>query len=257
MHDHDTQRIEGSGLKFRLCGERDTPTSLVLMLHGSGSHSENLVSLAERLMGVLPNTLFVVPDAPISYRDTVAADEIAAVERERPDINWEYVRNWVRHVEPASQDEDAKKQAFFDMINPPVRSVGRLTDLLLARYAIPHSALGIYGFSQGGMVALYLGVNRAAECAGVVAHSAQFFGGTEVRSRPRTLLMVGEQELDPRQVMSQVYPIAVEAVRKIELPFEECVCPGLLHGINLEAASKIAEFFVRVLSEEESGTSPQ
>ena len=245
--DAPLQRIDGSGFRFHLTGESEHPSSLVFLLHGSGSHGANLLSLAARLSAVLPGALFVLPDAPLSNREILPSAQVAAIERDRPDIDWEQSRNWVRPNDSAGQDQEGQRQAFLDMIRPPLRGLSRLADLLLLRYALPSSACAIYGFSQGGMMALYLALDRASPCAGVVCHSGQFFGGIDARSRPRTLLIVGEQELEPPRAMSQIYPIAVKAVRELELPFEEFVAAGLLHGFNLDVVQRIGAFLTAVL----------
>ncbi|MEX2283982.1 MAG: hypothetical protein WEE89_15965 [Gemmatimonadota bacterium] len=246
------QRIDGSGLRFHLSGKLEHGSSLVLLLHGSGSHGANLLPLATRLAAVLPGALFVLPDAPQSMREILSTVQVAATERERPDMNWEQSRNWVRPSDSAVGDPHAQRQAFLDMIRPPVRGLSRLADLLLAQYALPRSALAIYGFSQGGMMALYLGIDRDPACAGVICHSGQFFGGTEPRSHPRTLLLVGAQELEPSQAMSQIYPIAVNALRGLDIPFEEHVAPGLRHGFNAEVVERIGVFLAAVLPSRET-----
>jgi phospholipase/carboxylesterase len=241
------QRTDGSGFRFHLSGKLEQPTSLVFLLHGYGSHSANLLPLATRLTAVLPGTLFVLPDAPQSNREILSPDQVAAAERDRPDIKWEESRNWVRPNDSASEDAQAQRQAFLDMIRPPTRGLSRLADLLLAKYTLPPSAFAVYGFSQGGMIALYLGVDRDPACAGVVCHSGQFFGGANPRSRPRTLLIVGGQELEPTSAMSQVYPIGVNALRGLDVPFEEHVIPGLRHGFNAEVVERIGVFLAAVL----------
>jgi phospholipase/carboxylesterase len=248
------QRIDGSGFRFHSCGKLEHPSSLVLLLHGSGSHAANLLPLATRLAAVLPDTLFVLADAPLSNREILSPAQVAAAERERPDIDWEQSRNWVRPNDSASEDPQAQRQAFLDMIRPPLRGLSRLADLLLARYALPGSAFAIYGFSQGGMIALYLGLDRDPACAGVICHSGQFFGGTEPRSQPRTLLIVGAQELEPLHAMSQVYPMAVKALRKLDIPFEEHLAAGLRHGFNADVVERIGGFLAAVLPAADSVT---
>ena len=251
MSSSELQRIDGSGLRFHLSGRTEQPSSLVFLLHGSGSHGGNLLSLATRLAVALPETLFVLPNAPQSTRELLSSEQVAATERDRPGINWDETRNWVRS-EPGSADKAAQRQAFLDMIHPPARGLCRLADLLLARHALPGSAFAIYGFSQGGMMAMYVAVDRDPACAGVICHSGQFLGGTQPRSRPRTLLIVGEQELGPSRAMSMVYPLVVKAVRAIDAPLEEYVAPGLDHGFDAGVVGRIGAFLAAVLAARET-----
>ena len=65
---------------------------------------------------MLPGTLFVLPDAPLSNREILPAAQVAVIERDRPDIDWEQSRNWVQPNDSAGQDQEAQRQAFLDMI---------------------------------------------------------------------------------------------------------------------------------------------
>ncbi len=248
MSHADLQRIDGSGLRFHLSGKLEQPSSLIFLLHGSGTHAANLLPLATHLASSLPNTLFVLPNAPVCTRDLLSDAQAAAVDRERPGMNWDESRNWVRPNEPASNDRDAQRQAFRDMILPPTRALSRLADLLLARYALPPSAFAVYGFSQGGMMAVYVAVDRDPACAAVISHSGQFLGGIEVRSRPRALVIVGEQELAPTQAMSKIHPLVLQALRTLGAPVEEYVVPGLRHGINADVVERVGAFLAAALA---------
>lgn len=241
------QRIDGSALRFHLSGALEHPTSLVLLLHGSGAHGGDLLPVAERLALALPGTLFVLPDAPQSYRDVLPPDEVTATERERPGIDWENTRTWLRPVDVTSTEPSDRRYAFLGTIRTPVRALNRLVDLLRTRHGLSDDAVAVYGFSQGGMMALYAAIDREAPCAGVVCHSGQFYGVDNVNARPPVLLLVGALELEPSQQMSAVYPVMVAALHDIGLPFEEHGCAMLLHGMNPEAITRIGSFFAGVL----------
>jgi pimeloyl-ACP methyl ester carboxylesterase len=108
----------------------------------------------------------------------------------------------------------------------PVRALSKLIDALLAQYSLTDEALIIYGFSQGGMVATYLGITRPNVCAGVVNHSGQFWGAVEVNSRPRTLLLLGELELQPFEAMLRVFPITKAEIEKTGIELHTRKCKG-------------------------------
>ena len=229
-------------MRFHLAGKLESPTALVLMLHGSGSHAGNLLPLADRLAAQLPDTMFVLPNAPQSYAEVLPPEQIAATEQLRPDIDWSLSRTWVASTPAPDGDAEGRLRSLLDLVRPPVRALSRLADLLLAQQGLAPASLGIYGFSQGGMMAAYLGLERPEPCAGVICHSGQFFGGTEVRSRSRTLVIVGARELEPTHVMSQVYPLTLRALRDLAVPVEEFVSDGLLHGVNGEVIDRCAAF---------------
>jgi phospholipase/carboxylesterase len=247
MTNPSLQRLDGSALRFLQTGETAQPTSIVFMLHGSGSHAGNLLPVAQRLAPRLPGALFVLPNAPQSYVDVLSYGDIADAERSRPGMNWEEVRTWVAPGADNGDDERSKRQSFFDSIRPPVRAVSRLADLFLTQYALSDASLALYGFSQGGMLAMYLGIARPTACAGIVCHSGHFLGADEVRSRPRSLLVLGALELQPDQVMSQIYPLTTKALRALDVPFDELISDGLGHDVNQEVIDRAVTFFHEVL----------
>ena len=236
-------RIDGSALRYLQAGETQEPSSITLMLHGSDSSGANLLPLARRFAAQLPGVLFVIPNAPQSYADVLPPEEIAATERSRPNLDWNEVRTWVSPATPGSGGEHSPRQQFLDSIRPPVRAVSRLADLLLARHALSDASLSMYGFSQGGMLAMYVGIARAAPCAGIVCHSGHFLGAEDVRSRPRSLLVVGSLELQPDQMMSQVYPHTTKALAEFGVPFDELISDGLGHDVNEEVVDRAVAFF--------------
>jgi phospholipase/carboxylesterase len=246
MTDPTLQRIDGSALRFLQAGETQQPRSIMLMLHGSGSNGANLLPIANRFAPRLPGTLFVMPNAPQSYVDVLSPEDIAATERSRPGLDWEEVRTWVAPGNNSTDGERSPRQQFLDSIRPPVRAVSRLADLLLARHALTDTSLSMYGFSQGGMLAMYIGIARANPCAGIVCHSGHFLGADDVLSRPRSLLVFGALEMLPDQVMSQVHPLTIKALREIGVPFDELVIDGLEHDINEEVIDRAVAFYQAV-----------
>ncbi len=212
------------------------------MLHGSGVDCFDLYSAASRFVEALPGVLFVFPNAPQSYRDVLSEQEVATADEERPGTNWEKHRTWVGSVAHHEPNREAAVAALSDAVSFPVRGLSRLADLLLAQYSLKPSALGVYGFSQGGMMAIYLGLSRKPECAAVVCHSGHFAGVREVHARPQTLVIVGSLELEPNQKMSQIYPRTLQELRNIAVPFTEHVCNGLAHGVNAEVIARSCEF---------------
>jgi phospholipase/carboxylesterase len=242
MTDLTLQRIDGSALRFLLAGALEQPKQLVLLLHGSASDCFNIAPVATRLAPLLPDALFVVPNAPQSYVDVLPYNEVQAQAEAQPGMDWEKHRTWVGRTADHAGGQDAARSALFDALRPPVRALGRLMDLLLARHGLTDGDVALYGFSQGGMMALQVGVSRAVPCAGVVCHSGQFFGAPAIASRPRTLVIVGALELAPKQVMSKVYELTLQELRAHDIPVEIFVCEGLLHDINTAVVERCAEF---------------
>ena len=243
------QRIDGSGLPFILAGKLDEPRAMVVLLHGSGGNAQNLLVLADRLARTLPGALFVLPEAAYSVKETLGFVQRGMVRVLSPETNLDQARTWTRPGLEVKGDQAAHKQAFVNAVLDPVRALSSLIDVLLVRHGLSSDALAIFGFSQGGMIALHLALHRAEVCAGVICHSGHFFGGTDVRSRPRTLVMIGALELEPDHPQSKVFPLTVRTLRELSVPVEEHVCANLLHDINQEVLDQCRRFLVDVLKQ--------
>ena len=124
----------------------------------------------------------------------------------------------------------------------PARAVNRLADLQLARHALPPSRLLMFGFSQGGMLAIRCGLARSSECAGVVSCSGHFWGAIEIIARPRTLLVVGEHELRNGQAMAAFHPRSVKSLREQGVAVDEFVVPGVGHTVSADAIDRVVSF---------------
>ena len=149
---------------------------------------------------------------------------------------------------------EAEKSALREMLGPPVRAISRFADLLLARHGLDDSALAIYGFSHGGLMAMYAGIDRPRPCAAIVSHSGHFVGALEARSRPRLLVIFGSLELEAGQAMGAIHPLMMRELRALDMPFEEYVSPGLGHAINKDVVERGRQFLATSLGLETTTT---
>ena len=149
--------------------------SVVVFLHGYGADGNDLIGLAEPLAPHLPNTRFLAPNAPercpgnpMGY--PVVSDPLARRHRPRP------------------------RRA------PPRRRPSRLLDGWLDDLAAtdPAGAHVLFGFSQGTMMALQVGLRRKAALAGIVGFSGRLLDpetlAAEIAARPPVLLVHGDQD---------------------------------------------------------------
>jgi phospholipase/carboxylesterase len=212
-----------------------------VLFHGHGASGADLAALEERFADRVPDAVWLRPDAPFSVADGLTPEEVAAVHRARPDVSLEERRTWAApgpasEPPPGARGVDARTlfghfvKPVEASLDPAVSAVRRLIDAELARLGLDDSALALYGFSQGGLAALHVGLTRPRPCACVVSHSGQFFGLSEVRSTPPVLLLVGEHELEDGKPGKHVFPYAVEALREAGVEVEQYTAKGLGHG---------------------------
>ena len=149
-----------------------TPTALVVLLHGYGANGDDLIALSDGWRRGLPDTAFVAPNAPHTIPGTYGGLQWFPLTLRDPGEYW----RGVTAAQPA---------------------LDQFLDAELARYRLPAARLVLVGFSQGTMMALHVGLRRAAAPAGIVGYSGLLAGPehlAEIKVRPPILLIHGEAD---------------------------------------------------------------
>ncbi|MCI0778847.1 MAG: prolyl oligopeptidase family serine peptidase [Chloroflexi bacterium] len=195
--------------------------SLVVMLHGVGASGNDLISLADRFAGALPDTAFHAPDAPSPYADAPAGRQWYAR------IPWDERADGVRKVEPV---------------------VNAFIDELLDGYGLDASRCVLLGFSQGSIVSIHTAPRRQAALGGVVALSGAMITGdtleAEVASKPPFVLIHGT---DDAVLPSAETEAAAAKLTAAGIPVAMHLLPGLAHGIDERGIAIATEFMQGVL----------
>jgi phospholipase/carboxylesterase len=206
----------------RLAQRGTVPTALVVLLHGYGANGDDLIGLADGWQRQLPEAVFVAPNAPQSIPGMYGGLQWFPLTLRDPSEYWLGVKS-------AQPDLD------------------RFLDGELARYRLSPDRLVLVGFSQGTMLALHIGLRRAASPAGIVGYSGLLAGPehlNEIKARPPILLIHGEAD--------DLIPVAAlhaarEQLAKENLRVEWHVRPGLGHGIDAEGQWMAAHFIASAL----------
>src|SRR5262245_21936049 len=200
------QQLDGPRLEPR----EGAATSLIVLLHGYGANGDDLIALGDGWRPWLPQAAFVAPNAPEMIPGMHGGLQWFPLTLRDPGEYW----RGVVAAQPA---------------------LDRFLDTELARYRLGPDRLALVGFSQGTMMALHVGLRRAAAPAGVVAYSGLLAGPDQLAqatARPPVLLIHGSaDEVIPVDALH----MAREALAEGGLPVEWHVRPGLGHGIDPEA----------------------
>jgi phospholipase/carboxylesterase len=186
-----------------------TADSLVIFLHGYGADGNDLIGLAEPLAPHLPNTRFLAPNAP----ERCPGNPMG--------FQW-FPIPWL----DGSPEAVARASA--------ARSFRLLDDWLdaVATEGIGPERTVLVGFSQGTMMALHVGLRRAAPLAGIVGFSGRLLEperlAEEVTSRPPVLLVHGDE--DPVVPFASLQA-AAEALTAAGVETYAHVSRGTAHGI--------------------------
>jgi phospholipase/carboxylesterase len=194
----------------------------VVLLHGYGANGDDLIALGDMWRDRLPDTAFVAPNAPEAIPGMYGGLQWFPLTLRDPSEYW-------RGVSAA--------QPMLD----------RFIDAELARYRLAPERLVLAGFSQGCMLALHVGLRRAAAPAAVVGLSGLLAGPehlADITVRPPILLVHGEvDELIPVDALH----IAREQLAGADLLVEWHICAGLGHGIDDGAQEIVAHFIASAL----------
>jgi phospholipase/carboxylesterase len=150
--------------------------SLLVFLHGYGADGADLLGLADVLGPHLPDTAFLAPDAP------------------EPCAGAPFGRQWF----PIPWLDGSSETAARLGLVAAAADLDAFLDAQLAANRLPASALALFGFSQGAMMALHVAPRRSLPVAAVVACSGRLLAperlAGEARAKPPVLLMHGDAD---------------------------------------------------------------
>ena len=182
--------------------------SLVVLLHGYGASGNDLIGLADAWRDRLPDTAFAAPNGPQPCAEAPAGHQWFPFDG----------ADWSAPITVAGvATASAALTAFIDAE--------------LSRHRLPLGALALVGFSQGGMMALAVGLGRAG--AGIVGYSGALLAGLDGGARaprpPPVLLCHGDA--DPVVPFASMFD-AVGRLSAARVPVRWHVAPGAGHGID-------------------------
>ena len=155
------------------------PKQAVVLLHGYGSDGQDLIGLASYWRDLLPDALFVSPNAPDRCRDNPSGYQWFPVDFGQPNYRFEGA---------------SRARAVI---------VGFLEDMWSQTGLEPKDTI-LGGFSQGAMMALHVGVSLDKALIGIIAFSGAFIppeGFAEGHGpRPPICLVHGDRDgvVDPK-----------------------------------------------------------
>jgi phospholipase/carboxylesterase len=197
------------------------PKQLVILCHGYGSNGDDLIALAPMWQRLLPDAMFVAPNAPFRC----------------PGAGYQW---W-----------DLNSFGMADMlagVQSAAPTLSAFIDRELASVDLTDDDLLLVGFSQGTMLSLHVGPRRAQPAAGIIGYSGMLIAperlGPELQSRPPVLLIHGE---DDPMVPVRAMIDARSLLQGLEFMVESHVSPGVGHGIDDTGLALGGAFARRVL----------
>ena len=181
---------------------------LVVLCHGVGADGRDVIGLAPHWADLLPDAAFAAPHAPFPY------DQAA------------FGRQWFSLADRSLPSLEAGVRTAWPVLD-------RFIDAELGRLALPADAYAIVGFSQGAMMALFVGLRRDVPPRAIVSYSGALIApgalADERRNAAPVLLVHGtEDDVVPPQLTRHA-----EAVLHAEgVPVRMRMIRGLGHAID-------------------------
>ena len=200
------------------------PKQAVVLLHGYGSDGADLIGLAPHWQGVLPDAVFISPNAPEQCRQLASGFQWF-------DIAFE-------------GDRLASRQMGVIKARPVL--IEFLEDLWAQSGLVPGNTI-LAGFSQGAMMALHVGLSLPRPLMGIIAFSGAFVPpegfGVSAFAQPPVCLVHGDmdQVVDP-----ELSADAELALRLAGYDVSYHVSEGTGHGIAPDGLDFATQFIARL-----------
>lgn len=220
-----------------------SPEYLIVLLHGIGGNKARLEKTAEMFAKGIPDSAVVVPEAPFPHLPKEA--RIGKIKDYASDRMSERSQSW------CEMGLTLPLRIAFNRLQV-VNDLNRFIDSRLKDYGLDDSRLVLFGFSQGGGMALHSALKRTRPCAAVIAHSAPFFGLTGAKVRPPVLMLIGEKDIQtidnlkgPGNWLTAFlfsHRRSLERLAERGIGAEEKIVPGLGHKITDETRDIAVDF---------------
>jgi phospholipase/carboxylesterase len=201
------------------------PQYLMVLLHGYGSNGDNLIGLSDIFDQIIPQTVYLSPNAP-------TATGFGGYQ-------------WF----PISNLSNRELETGTISIAPYVHN---FLDEALKFYNIQPENLIIAGFSQGSMLALHIGMERMVAPKAILAYSGALTAVADIekriQSKPPIMLCHGGSD----DVVKPSYALqAYDILSKLGFYVEKHIFPNYPHTIppeGLQASLKFLSTHIKTIS---------
>lgn len=194
-----------------------TPDMAVIFIHGWGADGADLMDLSQVMAASFPKAIFYAPDGP----EPCSANPMG--------------RQWFS-LDGDQQSIDNGPDQAMPALKNLITEVMASTDLSLQQ-------IYLFGFSQGGMMALHTGMRLDGNLGGVMSFSGALLApdrlADQITSRPPVLLVHGR---DDQVVPFQALAIAEAVLGANQVTAESLARDGVGHGIDPEGFNRAIGF---------------
>ncbi len=229
--------------------------ALIIFLHGYSNHPDMFAPVAEHLQKEFPNADVLLVRGPVPLHVNQQRKDDLGI----PDVDDLY--SWYKAPGKAQDSLQLALSQLFNRV-PVVDDLNKFADAQLAKRGLKDDSLVLYGFSLGGAMVVQMGTRRPNPVAAVVAHSAPVFPIIKPRSKPETLLLMGDEDhffytrvvsvKKPNKLkkafdkalstISVHYDSSLARIKAAGIPVKGVIVKGLHHTINEDSFTATVDF---------------
>lgn len=197
--------------------------NIVILIHGYGSSAYDIIGITPLFTKLAPTTTFIAPSAPLP-------------------CSLGFGQAWF----PLNENPTTGKLEVTDL-----KSVAKANKILKefiqyisSTYHVDTHHIALFGFSQGGIMALFQGLHSKQKFASIVGHSTIFFDDplTTFNTKQNILLIHGKQD--------EVIPFDTFAKTKNFLntkhvAFQEFTKTAMGHNVDSESLQVAEKFLLK------------
>ncbi len=201
------------------------PNAMVVFLHGYGANGPDLLAIGREWRAALPQAVFIAPDAPRCVPAQLG--------------------NGFEWFALTIDDRDN----YWRGVNEAAPLLHKYLDDELARYGLFDGRLALVGFSQGTMMALHVGLRRAAAPAALIGYSGVLAGPQhlldEISARPPVLLVHGAQD---DVIPLSDFHLTRDVLQHQKIELKTHISAQMGHGIDGDGVTLGGEFLASKLA---------
>ena len=211
------QTLAGLSTLTRQPEDGGAPDRAVVFIHGWGADGADLMDLSQVMAASFPKAIFYAPDGPEPCSANPMGRQWFALDGDQQSID---------------NGPDQAMPALKALIADIADSTG-----------LPMEKIFLFGFSQGGMMALHTGMRLDSTLGGVMSFSGALLApdrlANQITARPPVLLVHGR---DDQVVPFQALAIAEAVLGSQDVSVASMARDGVGHGIDPEGFGRAIEF---------------
>ena len=237
------------------------PDTLIVFLHGYSNHPDMFTELPPRFQELWPNADVLLVRGPEALHASQERKDGVGV----PHVDDLYT--WYKVNNKAKENLQLALSHFFNQV-PVVDELNEFVNAQLKKRGLKDDGLVLYGFSLGGAIVVQMATRRPDECAAVIAHSSPIFPIVKPKSKPETMLLMGDEDtffytkvMDVKkpnklkkafdkamQTISVHYDSSLKRLKRSGMPTTGVLVKGLHHTMTEESLKHTLDFIGKKLN---------